>query len=181
MYYYMNIWTITENESTIWRVLNMDTCNICGINAVIYECKTCLIKCCKGCFEQHKDACNILKDIKYHRCQCHVELVKAYCCNCYQLICKECVIDNHVGRFTFVNDRINTTNITGVHIQYSVLLPCAKTKAVFVKYQLIWVSCKKYFKLCYTIIINVLLHEYMNNNCWHVEFTIEKKTRYTSL
>ena len=75
----------------------METCNICGINALISECKTCLIKCCKGCFEQHKDACNILKDIKYHRCQCHVELVKAYCCNCYQLICKECVIDTHVG------------------------------------------------------------------------------------
>jgi hypothetical protein len=35
-------------------------------------------------------------------------------------------------RFTFGNDRINTTNITGVHIQYSVLPPCAKTKAVFV-------------------------------------------------
>jgi hypothetical protein len=33
-------------------------------------------------------------------------------------------------RFTFQNDRITTTNITGVHIQYSVLLPCAKTKAV---------------------------------------------------
>jgi hypothetical protein len=59
-------------------------------------------------------------------------------------------------RFTFGNDRITTTYITGVHIQYSVLLPCAKTKAVFVKYQLISVSCKKYFKLCYSIIIHVL-------------------------
>ena len=75
----------------------MDTCNICGINAVISECKTCLIKCCKRCFEHHKDACDILKDSKYHRCQYHVEPVKAYCFNCYQLICKECVIDNHVG------------------------------------------------------------------------------------
>ena len=75
----------------------MDTCNICGINAVISECKTCLIKCCKRCFEHHKDACDILKDSKCHRCQYHVEPVKAYCCNCYQLICKKCVIDNHFG------------------------------------------------------------------------------------
>jgi hypothetical protein len=64
----------------------------------------------------------------------------------------------------FGNDRITTTYITGVHIQYSVLLPCAKTKAVFVKYQLISVSCKKYFKLCYSIIIHVLWLEYMKNN-----------------
>ena len=75
----------------------MDTCNICGGNAVILECKTCLIKCCKGCFERHKDSCNILKQVKYHQCEYHVELVKAYCCNCCQLICKECVVYNHLN------------------------------------------------------------------------------------
>jgi hypothetical protein len=67
-------------------------------------------------------------------------------------------------RFTFDNDPITITNITVVHIQYFILLPYAKPKAVFVKYSLIWVSCKKYFKLCYNVIIHVLLHEYMNNN-----------------
>ena len=73
----------------------MDSCNICDGNAVISKCKTCLIKCCKYCFERHKDSCNILKEDKYHQCQSHVQLVKAYCYNCCQLICKECVVDNH--------------------------------------------------------------------------------------
>ena len=75
----------------------MDNCNICDGNAVISKCKTCLIKCCKGCFQRHKHSCNILKEVKYHECQYHAELVKAYCCNCCQLICKECVVDNHVN------------------------------------------------------------------------------------
>ena len=75
----------------------MDNCNICDGNEVIVKCKTCLIKCCKGCFERHKDSCNILKEDKYHQCQSHVQLVKAYCCNCCQLICKECVVDNHLN------------------------------------------------------------------------------------
>ena len=75
----------------------MDNCNICDGNSVIYECKTCLIKCCKGCFERHKGSCNILKDAKYHQCQEHGQLVKAFCCHCYQLICKDCVVDNHVN------------------------------------------------------------------------------------
>ena len=75
----------------------MDNCNICDGNGVIVKCKTCLIKCCKGCFERHKDSCNILKEDKYHQCQSHVQLVKAYCCNCCQLICKECVVDNHLN------------------------------------------------------------------------------------
>ena len=75
----------------------MDTCNICGGNATISECKTCLIKCCQNCFERHIDSCNILKDDKYHECQYHEKLVKAFCCHCYQLICKECVVDNHVN------------------------------------------------------------------------------------
>jgi len=74
----------------------METCNICGCNAVISKCKTCLIKCCQGCFERHKGSCNILKQDKYHQCQNHSELVKAYCCNCCQLICKDCVVENHV-------------------------------------------------------------------------------------
>ena len=75
----------------------MDNCNICDDNGVIVKCKTCLIKCCKGCFQRHKDSCNILKEDKYHQCQSHVQLVKAYCCNCCQLICKECVVDNHLN------------------------------------------------------------------------------------
>jgi hypothetical protein len=33
-------------------------------------------------------------------------------------------------RFTFGNDRITITNITVVHIQYFILLPNAKPKAV---------------------------------------------------
>ena len=75
----------------------MDTCNICNCNTIIYECKTCFIKCCQDCFERHKDSCSILKDAKYHQCQYHVQLVEAFCCHCYQLICKECVVDKHVG------------------------------------------------------------------------------------
>ena len=75
----------------------MDDCNICAVNAVIFECKTCLIKCCKGCFERHKNSCNILRQVKYHQCEYHVGLVKAYCCNCCQLICKECVVYNHLN------------------------------------------------------------------------------------
>ena len=39
----------------------------------------------------------ILKEAKYHECQYHAELVKAYCCNCCQLICKECVVHNHLN------------------------------------------------------------------------------------
>ena len=73
----------------------MDTCNICDGNATISECKTCLIKCCRNCLNCHIDSCNILKDDKYHQCQYHEQLVKAFCCHCYQLICKECVVDNH--------------------------------------------------------------------------------------
>ena len=80
-----------------YKILHMDNCNICDGNAVISKCKTCLIKCCKGCFERHKHSCNILKEVKYHECQYHAELVKAYCCKCCQLICKECVVDNHVN------------------------------------------------------------------------------------
>ena len=75
----------------------MDNCNICDGKTVIVKCKTCLIKCCKGCFERHKDSCNILKEDKYHQCQYHVQLVKAYCCNCCQLICEECVVENHLN------------------------------------------------------------------------------------
>jgi hypothetical protein len=73
----------------------MDTCNICGSNAIISECKTCLIKCCRSCRKRHIDSCNILKDDKYHQCQHHEQLVNAFCCHCYQLICKECVVYNH--------------------------------------------------------------------------------------
>ena len=75
----------------------MDTCNICGSNAIISTCRTCLIKCCNSCFKYHNDSCNILKEVKCHQCHYHAELVKAYCCNCYQLICKECIVDNHVN------------------------------------------------------------------------------------
>ena len=75
----------------------MDNCNICDGKTVIVKCKTCLLKCCKGCFERHKDSCNILKEDKYHQCQSHVQLVKAYCCNCCQLICEKCVVDNHLN------------------------------------------------------------------------------------
>ena len=75
----------------------MDNCNVCDGNGVISKCKKCFIKCCKGCFERHKHSCNILKEAKYHECQYHAEHVKAYCCNCCQLICKECVVDNHLN------------------------------------------------------------------------------------
>lgn len=72
-------------------------CKFCEHNSPIINCKTCEICCCYTCFENHKSSCKRLTEFQYHICKRHTHLVEGFCYTCYEIICKECAVQNHKG------------------------------------------------------------------------------------